>query len=147
MRFHYEEIGIATAKNFAIYDITEKVQSAIETSGIMNGIVILSSKHTTCAVCVNENEERLLEDIRLFFLNLAPPGGGYLHNDLHLRKNIPPDEPENAHAHIIAMMLGNSESLSVHDGMLMLGNYQSVLFIELDGPRNRYVSMMINGSI
>ncbi|MCG7913939.1 MAG: YjbQ family protein, partial [Candidatus Thiodiazotropha weberae] len=59
--------------------------------------------------------------------------------------NIPADEPENAHAHLIAMMLGNSETLMVHNGSLVLGRYQSVLMLEMDGPRQRKCAVQVMG--
>lgn len=145
MSSYYQEIGLTTSASFAIHDITDSVQKIVQQSGIQEGQVIIASKHTTCAVSVNENEELLLEDIRNFFLHLAPADARYLHNDLHLRHNIPPDEPENAHAHLIAMLLGNAEPLAVHQGKLALGQYQSVLFIELDGTRERTVSVQLTG--
>ena len=52
-------------------------------------------------------ESGLLADIERFFLELAPADRPWLHNDLHLRPGIPPDEPRNAHSHLIALMLGN----------------------------------------
>jgi thiamine phosphate synthase YjbQ (UPF0047 family) len=70
---------------------------------------------------------------------LAPPERPWLHNDLHLRPGIPPDEPRNAHAHLIAILLGNQLSLPVVEGRLGIGRWQSVLLVELDGPRRREV--------
>ena len=77
------------------------------------GLVVAVGQHTTTALVLNENEERLLADIEQFFLALAPPQSPWLHNDLHLRRDIPADEPRNAHAHLIALMLGNQLSLPV----------------------------------
>lgn len=54
-------------------------------------------------------------------------------------------EPINAHSHLLAMMLGNSESIPVADGQLMLGTWQSVLVVELDGPRDRTVALQFTG--
>ncbi len=146
MKFFYREITVTTAENFSVHDITDGVQKILQESGVREGMVTITSRHTTCAISVNENEERLLEDIRHFFLRLAPADAPYLHNDLHLRANIPPDEPENAHAHLIAMMLGNSEALCVHEGRLELGRYQAVLLLEMDGPRERTVSVQVVGN-
>ncbi|MEW8158797.1 MAG: secondary thiamine-phosphate synthase enzyme YjbQ, partial [Candidatus Thiodiazotropha endolucinida] len=119
----YKELNISTGRSFEVCDITGQVESVVRESGVLEGTVSITSLHTTCAISVNENEERLFEDIRNFFLTIASPEGSYKHNDLHLRINIPPDEPENAHAHLIAMMLGNSETVSLHDGALVLGRY------------------------
>jgi secondary thiamine-phosphate synthase enzyme len=75
---------------------------------------------------------------------LAPETEKYLHNDLHLR-DVPPDEPMNAHSHLMAMMLNNSEIIPIVDGDLALGTWQSVLFFELDGPRSRSILIQISG--
>jgi secondary thiamine-phosphate synthase enzyme len=103
------------------------------------------SRHTTTALAVNEDEERLLEDIKVFLEKMAPLNDRYLHNDLHLRPNIPPDEPKNAHSHLMAMMLNNSEIIPIVDGKLGLGTYQSILFFELDGARQRTVFCQVAG--
>ncbi len=82
--------------------------------------------------------------MKAFLKRLIPPKDKYLHNDIHLRE-CPPDEPENAHAHLAAMLLGSSEVISVDAGKLLLGQYQSVMLYELDGPRQRSVSIRIVG--
>ena len=55
-------------------------------------------------------------------------------------------EPINAHSHLISMMLGSSESIPVVDGKLVIGQWQSVLLVDLDGPRTRTVGIQIMGS-
>ena len=88
---------------------------------------------------MNEMEERLLIDIRNWLRQLAPAENGYKHDDLHLRKNIPIDEPRNAHAHLQALLLGNEVTVPVEKGRLAIGNYQDIILVELDGPRERSV--------
>ncbi|MCG7980531.1 MAG: secondary thiamine-phosphate synthase enzyme YjbQ [Candidatus Thiodiazotropha sp.] len=141
----YKILNISTGRPFEVCDITEQVESVVRESGVLEGTVAITSLHTTCAISVNENEERLFEDIRNFFLTIASPEGSYKHNDLHLRINIPPDEPENAHAHLIAMILGNGETVPLHDGALVLGRYQSILLLEMDGPRERTYAVQVVG--
>ncbi|MFC1750579.1 secondary thiamine-phosphate synthase enzyme YjbQ [Pseudomonadota bacterium] len=145
MQTNHQFLRIHTQKNFEIIDITKALQTFVNNSGIQNGIMAVTSQHTTTAVSVNECEERLLVDIEQYFGKLAPADQPYLHNDLHLR-DVPEDEPENAHSHLIAMMTGNSESIAVSDGKLVLGTYQSVMLLELDGPRERKVSVQIMGA-
>ncbi|ODB89655.1 hypothetical protein A3194_10915 [Candidatus Thiodiazotropha endoloripes] len=141
----YDEIELPTGKSFEVIDITDQINSIVERSALKEGLVTITSLHTTCALAVNENEERLFDDIRNYFLTIAPEDQPYKHNDLHLRVNIPADEPENAHAHLIAMMIGNSETLMVHNGSLVLGRYQSVLMLEMDGPRQRKCAVQVMG--
>lgn len=145
MPSQYHEIHITSTASFEVIDITSQVRACVSQSGIREGMLTLSSLHTTCALVINENEKLLLEDMRKFFLALVPPHAGYEHDKLHLRPDIPADEPENAHAHLIAMLAGNSESLAIHDGAPVLGRYQSILVLELDGPRERRLALQLVG--
>ncbi|MCG5060361.1 MAG: secondary thiamine-phosphate synthase enzyme YjbQ [Limnoraphis sp. WC205] len=140
----HQFISVETQAGISIYNITPEIVSRLESSGISNGQVLIFSRHTTTALVINEDEERLLEDIKVHLKTLAPPDAKYLHNDLHLR-DVPPDEPINAHSHLMAMMLSTSEVIPVVEGKLGLGTWQSVLFLELDGPRTRSVSLQIMG--
>ncbi|MDZ4873349.1 MAG: hypothetical protein CLLPBCKN_002745 [Chroococcidiopsis cubana SAG 39.79] len=138
-------IEIETAQGINIHNITPEIDKIVSATGINNGQVLIFSRHTTTALAINEDEERLLEDIKVFLSKLVPESECYLHNDLHLRKNIPEDEPINAHSHLMAMMLNNNEIIPIVDGKLALGTYQSVLFFELDGARKRTILCQIWG--
>ncbi|AUT03061.1 secondary thiamine-phosphate synthase enzyme [Nostoc sp. CENA543] len=137
-------IEVETTSGINIYNITPQVKDFIAETGIKNGQVLVFSRHTTTALAINEDEERLLEDIKVFLNKLAPASDRYLHNDLHLRI-VPEDEPINAHSHLMAMMLNNSEIIPIADGNLALGTWQSVLFFELDGARKRTIFLQISG--
>ena len=102
-------------------------------------------------------ESRLVEDTRQYLAKLAPRGLPYLHDDIHLR--FPPDddrwrgsvdewraqEPVNAQAHLLSMLLGNSVCVPVVDSELALGPWQSLIFIELDGSRVRTCGIQVLG--
>ncbi|MBW4643722.1 MAG: secondary thiamine-phosphate synthase enzyme YjbQ [Goleter apudmare HA4340-LM2] len=137
-------IEIETKPGINIHHITPQIQEFISSTSIKNGQVLVFSRHTTTALAINENEVRLLEDIKVFLQKLAPESDQYLHNDLHLR-DVPEDEPINAHSHLMAIILNTSEVIPIVDGNLALGTWQSVLFFELDGPRKRTVSLQLSG--
>ena len=137
-------IEVETDSGINIYNITPEIEKLIASTGIHNGQVLVFSRHTTTALAINEDEERLLKDVKVFLRKLAPESERYLHNDLHLR-DVPEDEPMNAHSHLMAMMLSTSEVVPIVDGKLALGTYQSVLFFELDGPRKRTVFCQLSG--
>lgn len=139
-------INIQTEAKINIYNVTPQISDFIVSSGIKEGQALIFSRHTTTALAINEYEERLLVDIKAYLRKLAPEKDKYLHNDLHLR-NVPPDEPMNAHSHLMAMTLSTSEVIPILDGKLGLGRYQSVLFFDLDGPRNRTLLIQISGNI
>ena len=136
-------LTLQTSGSFLCHDISAELQALVDQSGLSDGLLVAAGQHTTTALVVNENEQRLLADIEQFFLQLVPADRPWLHNDLHLRPDIPPDEPRNAHSHLIALLLGNHLSLPVVAGRLGLGRYQSVLLVELDGPRQRQVLVQL----
>jgi len=144
MRIHSNIHELQTDEGIALYDLGEPVQAALSESDIQNGVVIVSSRHTTTALVINEFEQRLVDDVKQFFSSLVPADGDYLHNDIYLR-DCSPDEPENAHSHIMAMLLSSSESVPVVNGELQLGQWQSVILLELDGPRTRQVTILVMG--
>ncbi|MEO0739718.1 MAG: secondary thiamine-phosphate synthase enzyme YjbQ [Cyanobacteria bacterium J06649_12] len=140
---HY--LTFDTTEAIDILDITADIQQQVTATGVTQGHVVVFSCHTTTALTVNEAEERLLVDIKTYLRKLAPLQNRYLHNDLHLR-DVPPDEPINAHSHLMAMTLGNSETVPILDGQLALGTYQSIMLVDLDGPRQgRKVLIQICG--
>ncbi|MGB8699272.1 MAG: secondary thiamine-phosphate synthase enzyme YjbQ [Thermosynechococcaceae cyanobacterium] len=144
MQFIHRTFVVPTQDNVQVLDLTPQIQAWIEAEAIRQGQITLIGQHTTTALIVNECEDRLWADIRVFLQKLAPAGDRYLHNDLHLR-DVPEDEPINAHSHLMAMLLDTSVTIPIIDGGLGLGTYQSVLMLELDGPRTRTVLGQILG--
>jgi len=140
----YRILTVPTDPGIALNDITPQICGMVANSGMACGLLTVTSRHTTTAITVIEHEERLLEDIRRFFTRLAPPGEAYLHNNIELR-DCPPDEPENAHSHLLAMLVGSSEVIPIVDGKLDLGRWQSIMLVELDGPRERTVGLQLFG--
>ena len=144
MRIVRHILDIETEDGLGLFDLTPQIRDLVARSGVTEGLATVTSRHTTTAVTINENEARLIDDVRAFFGTLAPADGKYRHNDIALR-DCPPDEPENAHSHLIAMMLGSSESIPVVAGALDLGTYQSVMLVDLDGPRKRAINIQVMG--
>lgn len=128
MQIKNEVIEVKTDSGICIYNITPQLVRIVNSTSVKNGQVLVFSQHTTTALAINENEDRLLEDVKVYLEKLAPPSGKYLHNDLHLR-DVPADEPMNAHSHLIAMMLSSSEVIPIMNSKLALGTWQSVLFL------------------
>lgn len=82
-------------------------------------------------------------DFAALLARTAPQDGDYRHDDMSSRTvNVAPGERANGHAHCRALLLGSIVSLNVADGRLQLGRWQRVLFVELDGPRAREVSVL-----
>lgn len=129
-----------TTKPIEIIDITAEVSAALLASGLERGQVTVISRHTTAFVNINEKEERLLEDMETYLKRLVPKDGNYLHN------LNPVDGRHNAHSHLLGLFMNSSETIPFSDKKLLLGEWQSIFLIELDGPREeRSVLLQISG--
>ena len=117
-------LKIDTNKSFEIIDITSQINNLID---IDNGIISIFSKHSTSAIVVNENESGLLKDLEFTLDNLIDDKFSYSHDRID----------NNARSHLKSFLLSSSETLPIKNGKLDLGTWQSVFFIELDGPRSR----------
>lgn len=126
-------MDIQSTTRIELIDITDRVRAAVKESDINDGICIISTRHTTSAILVNENERGLRGDILDMLEELVPRDRKYAHNSID----------NNADAHLRAVLLGMSETIPVEDGHLILGTWQSIFFVELDGPRNRTVNVKV----
>ena len=144
MKIKSQLLEIKTEPGINIYNLTPQIQQWLASLNVQEGQITIFSRHTTTALAINEYEERLLEDIKVYLRKLAPETDKYLHNDLHLR-DVPPDEPINAHSHLMAMALSTSEVILVMGGKLALGTWQSILFFDLDDPRQRHILVQFLG--
>ncbi len=131
MRILRHRLEFATAEPIQILDVTETVRDWIASTGIIEGLLTVTSPHTTARVNVNEREAQLQRDMVTFLKRLVPRDGDWLHN------LAPVDDRDNAHAHLLGLFMNSSESIPVAGGALVLGGWQSIFFIELDGPRDR----------
>ncbi len=138
-------LGLATERGTQFIDITDLVEREIVASGLRDGRVYLQSLHTTLGIAVNENEPLLLGDFENLLDRLAPSGAVYLHDDFGRRVGISSGEPANGHAHCRLLLLAPSQTLLVEDGRLLLGRWQSVFAVELDGPRERELAVQLEG--
>ena len=145
LRTHHDEIIIRTDECLQFIDLTSRIANIVGRSGIRHGMVNIQTKHTTTALIINENEPLLIEDLKKILDIYAPRDGEYEHNDFSRRVDIPPDEPANGHSHCKALFLPASVMLNVADGKLQIGRWQSLFLIELDGARDRSISVMVFG--
>ncbi len=133
MTIKSHSLKIDTNKNFEIIDITSKINDLID---IEEGIISIFSKHSTSAIVVNENESGLLRDLEATLNNIITDKFTYEHDRID----------DNAKSHLKSFLLSSSECLPIKNNRLDLGTWQSVFFIELDGPRrNRTISLTMIG--
>lgn len=126
-------MDIQTTARTELIDITDRVHALVKESGIKYGICVISTRHTTGSIIVNENERGLRTDILDMLKGIVPENKSYAHNSID----------NNADSHLRAALLGMSETIPIEDGHLVLGTWQSIFFVELDGPRDRVVNVTI----
>ncbi len=126
-------------------DITDRLREQVHRSGLRTGRLHLQSLHTTVGIAVNENEPLLLRDFESLLERIAPAGAGYEHDDFARRFDIALDEPVNGHAHCRQLLLTAFATLLVENSELVLGRWQSVFAVELDGPRRREMAFQLDG--
>ena len=123
------EFRVRTKHKREMIDLTRRVADVVEESGAGEGICHVYVPHATAAVIVNENDDpNLCTDI-LDALDRQIPGGVWRHDRID----------DNGAAHIQAAILGPSETVPFAGGRLMLGTWQAIMLVELDGPRERRV--------
>ncbi len=135
MAAYHSVIQVRTRNPIGVSDLTGQVQGAVSKSGVQEGLALVYCPHTTAAILVNENEPRLLRDFEQMVGDLIPWIKRYAHNQID----------GNAAAHLVGSVLGNSMTLPVTAGSLDLGTWQSIIFLEMDGPRTRQVKIKVIG--
>lgn len=135
MSIIHKTISINTNYDIELIDITEDIQSILRSHEIHNGIINISTKHTTSAIVINENENGLKKDY-INFLREIVPKKEYYHDLID----------NNARSHLMALFTTANQTLPIIDSMINLGTWQSIFFVELDGPRrNRVINITIMG--
>jgi secondary thiamine-phosphate synthase enzyme len=132
---------ISTNERVELKSITKEVAAFVERAPIRNGIVHISSLHTTAGLILNEVQDALLSDMTNMFEQVIPSAVYYKHNDPQLSDC----DRGNADAHLRAVVVGHSVSIPIIDGRLKLGTWQNVLLTEFDGPNNRKVHIQVMG--
>ena len=148
MRFLLENHSFRTEDCGQFIDMTDDVRDVVSRSDVQNGMALVYSPHTTCAVLINERETGFIEDFRTLMESLVPLTGDYRHDDLEARtENLDdPHEVPNGHAHCRHALLGSSsQTIPIVDGELLLGRWQRVFFLELDRARDRKVLIQVMG--
>ena len=137
-----KQIKVHTDDKVGLYNITDRVTQFLESSGIQNGFLVVSSMHTTTAVFINEFQDALLRDIKQVLEQLVREDTFYFHNS----DDYSDCERKNATAHLRAMLLGHQVVIPILNGMPAIGTWQSIILAELDGPRTRTLHLQAMGT-
>ena len=125
-------VDIKTYSKVDFQDITSVINDIVTKSGVNNGVCYIFVPHTTAGVMVNEHADPdVVKDIIAQLDAMVPQHDGYRHRE------------GNSPAHIKATLIGDSETLFIKEGRLVLGTWQGIFFGEFDGPRNRHIYVKI----
>jgi len=127
------EFSLATERNNWI-EVTGNVRDLVRESGVQNGLCVVYCPHTTAGITINENADPdVVRDLNFALEKTYPDRAEFRHSE------------GNSAAHLKASVIGNSATVIIRDGRLLLGTWQGIYFCEFDGPRNRHVLVGVGG--
>ena len=121
-------VTIRTNKKDQVVDITETVETYLREAQAESGVCVVFAAHTTCALTTADLDPGTDLDL-LAALRRLLPQMSYRH----------PHDPEHAPDHLLSSVIGPSVAIPFENRRLLLGTWQRVVLVELDGPRQRTV--------
>ncbi len=126
---------VSTRTHTQMIDITDRVEAALRSSKVQDGLCVVFVPHTTAGITIQENADPDVQrDLLAALAHAVPeelPGGGYHHGE------------RNSPAHVKSSLVGSSVSVLVQGGELVLGTWQGIYLCEFDGPRTRRVLVRV----
>ena len=137
MKSHRQELWFRANKRRELFNVTDRVQSAVAEGGIAEGLVLVNAMHITASVFINDDEGGLHADFERWLERLAPekPYAQYAHNG----------GEDNADAHLKRTIMGREVVVAITAGRLDLGPWEQIFYYELDGKRDKRVLVKVIG--
>jgi secondary thiamine-phosphate synthase enzyme len=136
MKSHTEYFTFNTKKHREYINITDRVASALDTSGIAEGMILVSAMHITAGVWVNDAEDGLIADIDEWLEHLAPFQKNYRHHRTG---------EDNGDSHLKSLLVHHQVIVPVTKGKLDLGPWQQIYYAEFDGQRPKRLIIKVMG--
>jgi len=136
MKSHTEYLWFNTRNRRELVNITGTIERLVRTSGISEGMCLVSAMHITAGIFVNDEEPGIKEDLWELLEKLAPYKKDYRH---HLTGE------DNGDAHLKSILVHHQIILPITDGSLDLGPWQQAFYAEFDGQRRKRVVVKIMG--
>jgi secondary thiamine-phosphate synthase enzyme len=127
-----ELLHVSTSSRKQVVNLTDRVEAVIRKAKMQQGLCTLFLTHTTAALAAGEIGEGTEQDFLQVVEQMIPR--------IHFRHA---HDPSHAWSHMAASVLGPSLTVPVAEGRLLLGTWQSVMLVELDGPREREVHVSL----
>jgi len=123
-------ITISTHTKDQIVDITDEIGGELEKGTVLNGLVTIFVSHTTCAITTADLDPGTDKDFLDFLRNIVP--------EMKFRH---PHDPSYAPDHLLSSIIGPMVTIPFQYKKLILGTWQRVILVELNGPRERSVTI------
>lgn len=137
MKSYREVLHFHLPSRRGIVNITDKVQDAVDKSGVKEGMVLVNAMNITASVFINDDESGLHHDYEKWLEKLAPekPYSQYRHNGFE----------DNADAHLKRTVMGREAVVAITEGHLDFGTWEQIFYYEFDGRRDKRVLIKIIG--
>ena len=137
MKSYRKELFFNLPTRRGLRNITREVQSAIDESGVREGLCLVNAMNITASVFINDDESGLHQDLETWLEGLAPekPYSRYHHNGYE----------DNADAHLKRTIMGREVVAAITDGRLDFGTWEQIFYYEFDGKRQKHVLIKIIG--
>ena len=136
MKFHTDYLVFNTKKHRDYVNITGDVEKILHSSGIMEGMILVSAMHITAAIYVNDAESGLIQDIDEWLEQLAPFKKDYRHHQTG---------ESNGDSHLKSLLMHHEVIVPVTKGKLDFGPWQQIYYAEFDGRRPKRVVVKVMG--
>jgi secondary thiamine-phosphate synthase enzyme len=138
MQIKLNHLFLSTHGNTDIIDITQKVAEVVNSSSLTNGLVTVFCPSSTSGVTTLEYEPGVQQDLKRIFDELVPAEDVYLHDEAW--------HDGNGHSHVRAALLKASLTIPLVDGLLTLGTWQQIVYIDFDTrQRKREIIVQVMG--
>jgi len=126
-----QSFSVRTTAREQIVIVTDEVNRALASMTNDDGLCTIIVPHTTCAISVNENADPDVPADLTKALRALVPDVRFAHGE------------GNSDAHFLSTLIGTSLTWPYRGGKLVLGTWQGIYFVELDGPRTRKVTVYV----
>ena len=137
MKSHTEYLTFNTKKKREYINITPEVESAVQKSGVKEGLVLVNPMHITASCYINDDERGLIQDFDDFLEQIAP-------YDIKKYRHHQTGE-DNGDAHLKRQLFGREVTVAITNGKLDFGPWEQIFYAEFDGRRPKRVLVKVIG--
>jgi len=141
MKVESHRFEVESSERLDLVDLTQKVRELFNGSAVKEGVLYLHSLHTTTALMINEWQDALVSDLKEFLQSIVDDKDYFRHNDPEHSDCV----RSNATSHLRSAVLSHNVMVPIENGKLALGQWQSIIFADLDGPQKRSILAQIIG--